>query len=177
MSRCSNVDKALTVRYPEYWYMQMSIHMFMRGWLEVDVGPSKGLCGANVRSSWGGCIEDKQIKQVYALSRFVSFIYYSFSLELSGWISIWSILHNKYKHSVPWLFRSLLISLRSRHASSTVPSFWEGIKQPLPHACLGHVTAISSSPLNWQSKGRISVKVASSMLLPTQTYHFILLLG
>ena len=42
----------------------------------------------------------------------------------------------------------------------------------LPHACSvhvtaissGHVTAISSPPLNWQSKSLISVNVASGML-------------
>ena len=77
------------------------------------------------------------------------------------------------------------------------PSFCEGIKHfsfpsniqlfflPLPHACSGHVTAISSGhvtaisspPLNWQSKSLISVNVASGMLLPTQNYHFIILAG
>ena len=69
------------------------------------------------------------------------------------------------------------------------PSFCEGIKHftfssniqlfflPLPHACSGHVTAISSPPLNLQSKSLISVNVASGMLLPTQIYHFILLAG
>ena len=77
------------------------------------------------------------------------------------------------------------------------PSFCGGIKHssfssniqlfflPLPHACSGHVTAISSghvtaisSPtLNWQSKSLISVHVASGMLLPTQIYHFILPAG
>ena len=69
------------------------------------------------------------------------------------------------------------------------PSFCGGIKHssfssniqlfflPLPHACSGHVTAISSPPLNWQSKSLISVNVASGMLLPTQIYHFILLAG
>ena len=57
------------------------------------------------------------------------------------------------------------------------PSVCEGIKQssfslniqlfflPLPHACSGHVTAISSPPLNWQSKSLISVKVVSTMLI------------
>ena len=48
------------------------------------MGPMKRQCGANVRSAWGGCIEDKQIKQVYVVNRFVSFIYYSYSLEVSG---------------------------------------------------------------------------------------------
>ena len=57
--------------------------------------------------------------------------------------------------------------------SSLVPNI--SYITPLPHACLSHVTAISSSPLNWQSKGLISVKVASSMLLLTQIHHFILL--
>ena len=69
------------------------------------------------------------------------------------------------------------------------PSFCGGIKHssfssgiqlfflPLPHACSGHVTAISSPPLNLQSKSLISVNVASGMLLPTQIYHFILLAG
>ena len=27
------------------------------------MGPAKGLCGVNVRSAWGGSIEDKQIKR------------------------------------------------------------------------------------------------------------------
>ena len=64
------------------------------------------------------------------------------------------------------------------------PSVCEGIKQssfslnsqlffsPLPHACLSHVTVISFSPLNWQSKSLISVKVVSTMLSSTQYSHF-----
>ena len=60
MSRCSNVDKVLTVRYSQlypcvdsdYSYMKMSTCL-----CKVVV-PTKGLCGVNVRSVWGGCIED-----------------------------------------------------------------------------------------------------------------------
>ena len=60
-------------------------------------------------------------------------------------------------------------------------SFSLNIQLSLPHACSGHVTAISSGhvtatsspPLNWQSKSLISVKVVSTMLSSSQYSHFI----
>ena len=53
------------------------------------MGPTKGLCGVNVRSACGGCIEDKQIKQrlrsqqvciVYLLQLFIRSVRMSFCL-------------------------------------------------------------------------------------------------
>ena len=53
------------------------------------MGPTEGLCGVNVRSAWGGCIEDKQIKQrlrsqqvciVYLLQLFIRSVRMNFCL-------------------------------------------------------------------------------------------------
>ena len=101
------------------------------GRCEIDVGCMRDRCEVHVlRTSKYEVYEANRCTCIFHV-----LIYYSYLLKVSEcsfyqslvtnfWqmpraIDKTNFLHNKLWHSVPWLFLSLLISLRSRHASST----------------------------------------------------------